>query len=326
VSAARDKGERELNLVWGQQSLGGDAGARKFEALFNRMYRTSVRFSFTPGPPMAVVAGRVSQEVAARQTPLTDVLLGTGSTLAPFVNRRVLEEYAYTRLSPRIGKEFLAPSNTAVEVGSFVTGITYNTDHVRPTEAPRRVEDLLNPKWKGRIASTPYAAHFEALAVRPEWGREKLLEFVAKLSPHLGGLLRCGENQRITSGEFIMLGVDCGSYYVRLERAKGAPLAQVLPENGSGIFFWYMGVPQTAGNPNLAKLFINTVLSPDGQRLFYELWATDHYALPGSQSAGELKELQGKGIEPSRVDAKVMAERPELTELTEQIVKALRAR
>jgi iron(III) transport system substrate-binding protein len=323
VEAAKQANETELSIVWSQSSLGGSDGARQYEALFNRMYDLNVRLRFTPGPSMQDVAGKVTQEVAAGQTATTDVLLGTATHYAPLVDRGVLESFDYTQLSPRITRDIVAPGNIGVEVGSFVTGITYNSDLVPTDQVPRRLADVLQPQWRGKIASTPYAAHFEGVAARPEWTPDRLKDFVTRFSPYVGGLIRCGENSRLITGEFVMLVVDCGSYYVRQERARGAPLAQVLPEDTPALFFWYMGVPRTAAHPNLAKLFVNMVVSKEGQEAYYDLWFTDHYALPGSQSAAELSDLRARGVQPARIDARVLIDQPELRTISDDLAKIL---
>ena len=36
LAAAKENGERELNISWAEQSFGGSKGAKTFEALFNR--------------------------------------------------------------------------------------------------------------------------------------------------------------------------------------------------------------------------------------------------------------------------------------------------
>jgi iron(III) transport system substrate-binding protein len=322
IAAARDRGERELDLMWDGAAFGGSRGAKLFETLFNRMYGMNVTVNFTPGPSFPDMAGKVTQELAAGQKASTDIFLGTETHYGTLMNREVLEVYDYTRLSPRIGKEVVAP--IGVEIASFVSGVTYNTSLIPPAEAPKRLEDVLNPKWKGKIASTPYAAQFDRIALLPNWGIEKMKAFLARLSPNISGLIRCGELSRITSGEFVMLAMDCGSYYFRLERAKGAPLGHVILEDGATLSFFYWGVPRNSTHPNLAKLFINMAMSAEGQKIVHEIYATDHYALPGSQSAAELSGVRSKGIAPLRVDAKFVAEHPVLRQLAFDLQKILR--
>jgi ABC-type Fe3+ transport system substrate-binding protein len=287
------------------------------------MYGTNVRVHFTPGPSMTQMAGKVSLEVSSGQTPTTDILLGTESHFGDLLNRSVLESYDYARLAPRL-KEVVVHKNIGMEVAGIVGGISYHSGLVSPSEAPKRLEDVLNPKWKGRIASTLNAGIFDRVAARPEWGAEKMKAFITRLSDHIGGLVRCQENNRILSQEFVIMVMNCGSYQIRREKAKGAPLEHVIPEDSATIGFFHLGVPRGSAHPNLAKLYINAVMSEEGQRLIYGMEFTDHPALPGSQSAAELKHLQGKGPGILKIDAKFVADHPELAKLSNELTKILR--
>lgn len=46
--ATKEKGDHELNLLGVLQVLGRPQGAKIFERLFNRMYRTNIKVTFTP--------------------------------------------------------------------------------------------------------------------------------------------------------------------------------------------------------------------------------------------------------------------------------------
>jgi iron(III) transport system substrate-binding protein len=324
LAAAKDKGEKELDLVWSATSLGGSEGAQKFEALFNKMYGTGVKIHFTPGPSMTDMAGKVTQEAAAGRRSTTDVLVGTESHFGDLLNRGVLEEFDYTRLSPRITRDILATKNLGVEIYTIVSGITYNTNFVAPADVPRKLEDVLHPKWKGKIASTQNAAIFDRVAFRPEWSVEKMRVFLLKLSGHVAGLIRASENERVISGEFVMLVMDGGGHQVRKQQAKGAPVGHVIPEDAGSVSFGYMGVPRNAAHPNLARLFVNMVVSEAGQRVVFETHFTDHHELPGSQSAAALKDLQAKRIDLLRVGTDFVAKHPEMSGLSEEFRKILR--
>jgi iron(III) transport system substrate-binding protein len=204
--------------------------------------------------------------------------------------------------------------------------VTYNRNFVPRADAPKRLEDVLQPKWKGKIASTPYAAQFDRIALLPHWGPEKMKAFLVAFSPQVGGLIRCGETSRIATGEFVMMAMDCGSYYVRLEQSRGAPLEHVILEDGTTISYFYWGVPRNAVHPNLAKLFINMAMSEEGQKVVYKAYFTDHYGLPGSQTAAELSGLKAKGIEPLRIGAPFVAKHPELRQLSLEFANILRGK
>jgi len=323
VSLAGDKGEQELVLTWSESSLGGYTGAKRFETLFNRMYGANIRINFTPGPSMTDMAGKVTQEAAAGRKASTDVLLGTESHYSALLNRNVLEEYDYTKLSPRITKEVVAYRNMGVEIYSTISAVNYNTQLVSPAELPRKLEDVLNPKWKGKIASTVNAAYFDRVAFRPEWGPEKMKAFIRKLGQQVGGLVRATESERIVSGEFLIL-VMSASHDVRRQKAQKAPLGTVILEDATTVGVLHLGVPRNAAHPNLAKLFANMMMSEEGQRLLYEVYFTDHHELPGSQSAVELKDLKAKGIEPLKVDVKFKVDHPEIEQLSDDLRTILR--
>ena len=272
---------------------------------------------------MTNMTGKVTQELAADQKASTDILLGTESHYGNLLGRDVLEEYDYTQLSPRIRPEQVTRRNLGVEIATFVSGVSYNSDLVRAADAPRRLEDVMDPRWKGKIAATVSAAQFDRIASLPTWGPDKMKSFMGRFSDQVGGLIRCGENARLTTGEFLLLAMDCGSYYARLEQARGAPIAHVLIEDGTTMSFFYWGVPRNAPHPNLAKLFINMAMSEEGQKAVYRAYATDHYQLPGSQSAAELADLRAKGIEPLRIDAQFVADHPELRQLSADLEKIL---
>jgi iron(III) transport system substrate-binding protein len=323
LSVAKEKGERELDLAWSGSSLGGSEGAKRFEALFNRMYGTNIRVNFTPGPSMTEMAGKVMQEVAAGRKPSTDLLLGSESHYASLLDRGVLEEYEYSRLSPRIKKELVAYKNIGVEIYSTISAINYHSGLVPPAEVPKRLEDVLKPGWKGKIASTINAAYFDRVSYRPEWGPEKMKAFLKRLSEHVGGLVRATESERIISGEFLVL-VMSTSHDVRRQRAMGAPLGTVIPEDGATVGVLHLGVPRNSSHPNLAKLFINMVVSEEGQKLLFDVYYVDHHELAGSRSAADLRELSSKGIKPLKVNVKFVAEHPELQGLSDEFRKILR--
>ena len=97
--------------------------------------------------------------------------------------------------------------NRVLIVTTRTPGFTYNSKMVVGKDIPQRVEDVLNPKWKGKIASTPYAASFDRLAMI--WGEEKTTAFLEKFVKQVSGLIRCGEDDRIAAGEFAMLVFNC---------------------------------------------------------------------------------------------------------------------
>src|SRR5204863_1462778 len=119
-----------------------------------------------------------------------------------------------------------------------------------------------------------------------------------KFAQNISGLIRCEELQRVASGEFNLFGMDCSSYEVRRQQAKGAQLGHSILEDAALAVFFFVGVPKTAAHPNLAKLYINLMMSLEGQKILFKTTLADLYSLPGSQSASEVKDIEAKGIKP----------------------------
>ena len=135
-------------------------------------------------------------------------------------------------------------------VVSRTPGFTYNTNMVSANEVPQRVEDLLNPKWKGKIASTPYAASFDRLALI--WGEEKTTAFLQKFSKQVAGLIRCGEEERVANGEFALLAFNCDLADANDMRQKGAPVGGRIFKDAGILSYWYLAVPSNSAHPNAA--------------------------------------------------------------------------
>jgi iron(III) transport system substrate-binding protein len=324
LTAAREAGETELHVSWSANSMGGLEGIRRFEAEFNRLYGTNIRVILTPGPSMSDMAAKIPQELAAGQKASSDVLLGADSNLLPLANRDVLETYDYTQLSPRFQKQYLGLGDMAAAIYTTVPAILYNADLVPAAEAPRRLEEVLHPRWKGTIATTHFAGYLDRVALRPDWGVERMKAYAARLSEQIGGIVRGAEESRLVTGEFTMM-VMGSTHGAREFQAKGAPLAAAIPEDGAIVAFIYMGVPRNSAHPNLAKLFINMILSETGQRILYETYYTDHVGLPGSQSAAPLTEAKARGATVLELSMEFLASRPEVRNLAEELMTILRA-
>ena len=153
---------------------------------------------------------------------------------------------------------------TAYMTNVMVTA--YNTRLVKKEEAPVKIEDLLKPRWKGKLAmdSQSYVWFGTILQFL---GEEAGLRFMKQLNEqqlrHFRGR-RLG-TQLIAAGEFDMT-VETNLNSVLTFAAQGAPLwfAPIQPLFYSpSLLFMAQGAP----HPHAAALFIDYMLSEDGQRV-----------------------------------------------------------
>jgi ABC-type Fe3+ transport system substrate-binding protein len=325
IAAARQEGQ--LNLVWSENSFGGAEGVRRWTEGFNRLYGLELATRFTPGPAPSEVATRTIQEYQSNRPSWTDILSLGASPLASILDVDVLQPTDWTSWAPNVQHaDLVALDGAAVEVSMRTPGITYNTSKFTADTAPRSLADLLKPEYRGRIASTPYASGFDWLATNDFWGEARTMDYVGKLANQVAGLIRCGEMQRVASGEFDILAIDCGSYEAAKAQRRGVPLISVVPSDLAAITYFYMSVPKNAAHPAAAKLWINYMLSREAQDVLWEFEAHDHYRLPGSHQASTVEQLQARGVQLVQVDVGFFQRHDarELERLSEQQQRILR--
>ncbi len=241
----------------------------KWEKALNAMYGIKVDLKFTRGPSMPRMASRLAKEHKAGRTPTTDIYIGSESHVSRILKSKALDTPNWKEFAPTIPAEALAPGNVAVVIASRMPGVTYNTKLVPKDQVPRKLEDLLNPRWKGKIASTPYAASFDRAAMI--LGDERVTNFLKNLSrENLAGLIRCGEDERIISGEFNLLALTCGGGAIELLKAKGAPIEHTILEDVPLVSYFYLGVPKGSAHPNMAKLFTVFMTTKVAQKILWE--------------------------------------------------------
>jgi len=291
IEGARKEGT--LRGQWGQASFGGSEGFKEIVANINKKYKLDLKGQYTPGPDMQALMLRIIQEAAAGQPASTDVYLGNAQAMLDGLNSKALRPMTYNQFiqdKPANEGQFnpIAADGTHVAVATAVVGVQFNTNAVKGNDIPKRIEDVLNPKWKGKIASTPYAAGMREFATPDFLGREKMVDFTRKLSKQIAGLMRCGEVERITSGEFIMLAFTCGGNDVNVAKRTGAPVGHSVMEEGTVLHMRYAAVPKNSRSPNAGALLIHYLLSAEGQELLWRIDGLDLHLFPGSQTKREL--------------------------------------
>lgn len=154
---------------------------------------------------------------------------------------------------------------TAIYQIPYVIG--YNTRLVAPKDTPTSYEDLLNPKWKGWIAleSEEYQWFYHWIQIL---GRDKGLDYMKKFAGQ-NLQMRTGHTllaQLVAAGEVALATVI---YSNRAERMKatGAPIDWVRFKGPTITALNAIAIPEKAPHPNAAKLFVDFVLSKEGQGL-----------------------------------------------------------
>ena len=147
----------------------------------------------------------------------------------------------------------------------FVVG--YNTQKVKRAEIPATYEGFLDPKWKGRIGIEATDSEWMAAIVK-KWGEAKGMDYFRKLAA-MQPDMRKGHvllAQLVATGE-VPVGLTMYNANIESLKKKGAPIdfvpVQPVIARPQGI-----GVAKAAPHPAAALLFVDFVLSPEGQKLY----------------------------------------------------------
>lgn len=283
------KKEGVLTIQWSAGRLGGDAGIRQIVEAMNRVYGTNVKLQFTPGPDFPRMLNKLTQEKAAGQSASSDIFLGTSNHIAQGTKNGMLTLLDWNSIVERpapsdANMDRVAPKGAAIGMASRVVGITYNSRLVKGNDIPESMEDVFASKWKGRIASTPYATGLYQFAAPDMLGYEYMKKYTQRLAAHIGGLISCNVVERVASGEFAMLVFDCGHDDALRYSRRGAPVGHAVPKEIARINIIYFGIPKHAEHPNAGALFTNFLHTEEGQKLQSKLAGHDLHIYPEAQT------------------------------------------
>jgi ABC-type Fe3+ transport system substrate-binding protein len=244
--------------------------------------------------PHAPMAQRLKTEAQRSVKPPFDVHATTARLLVPPREGGAIEQVDWPALG--IPENKLLPTRDGFLIRTIPRNVTYNTKLVKKEDAPRRLEDLLDPKWKGKIVGPAFGGAYAYIA--PILGEERTVDFVRKLV----------NEQRITfarsftdvvakvaNGEALLgFGVPADLSHLR---TKGAPIENAPLEKVSGANV-YGAVMKNASHPAAAKVFLYFVAcTPEGQKVSSQILSLATFDTPETeefQIGGE-----GRGVLPS---------------------------
>jgi iron(III) transport system substrate-binding protein len=143
----------------------------------------------------------------------------------------------------------------------------YNTGAIRKADLPKTWQDLLDPKWKGKLGIEAKDEDWFATVVQELGGEPKGLDFFRELVAKNGISVRKGHtllDNMVVSGE-VPLALTVYNYMPEQAKKKGAPIDWFVIEPAIARSN-AVGVAAHAPHPAAALLFYEYLLGPDGQK------------------------------------------------------------
>lgn len=197
---------------------------------------------------------------------LFDVVYGATVPLLPALG--VVKPYVSSQAQAypqkfREAKDFW----TGVSANYYVMG--YNTKLVAKAETPKDWEDLAQPKWKGKIAMDPEEFSWFG-AMESYFGEEKNQKLMGALSRQD---IQWRKNhttlaQFLAAGEYPTALVY--AHTMEEMKQKGAPVEWLRTTKPIIVDLQAVALAAQPASPNSAKLFIDFLLSADGQGIIFK--------------------------------------------------------
>jgi len=185
-----------------------------------------------------------------------------------------------------VKQDYIGDGN-AVRTERIAIGLAYNTDQVQESDLPNTWDELVNPKWAGKVVVDPRGDQLQLLAIA--WGKDKTVDFVRRLSqtdkPQIiqgatAGLLTVasGENKITTNGP---------AAETAEQQSKGAPVKikylDVVPAVD-----YYTAVPAAAPHPNAGACWAAWLNSDAGRKAKEQYAFKGNVDLPSEAGSGKL--------------------------------------
>jgi iron(III) transport system substrate-binding protein len=252
------KKEKELNLYTSAQS--DDMGA--LTAAFEKKY--GVKASIWRASSEKVLQRAVAEARANRNT--VDLVETNGPELESLHRENILQRIQSPHHADLIAPA-LRPHGEWVGTRLNVFVHAYNTKAVKKEELPKSWEDLLDPRWKGRLGIEAEDSDWLA-GLFADLGEAKGTKLFKEMVAKNGISVRKGHTlltQLVVSGE-VPFALTVYNYKAEQFKRQGAPIdwfsigTAIARPNGAG-------VARRAPHPHAAVLFYDFEISEEGQKI-----------------------------------------------------------
>ena len=201
---------------------------------------------------------------------MADIVEGSGISGSVGGTKFVLP--FHSPLLEALPKEDVAHDRTWAATRLRYIGLGYNTKFVSKEEAPKTYDDLLNPKWRGKMAwnasSDASGALITISSLLATWGAEKTEAYIAKLARQDVTALTVSNRQvvdQVILNEY-WIGIGISAHHPIISAGRGAPSATVLFDPVPSLIDCIQ-VVKGAKHPHAAMLFVDFILSTQAQRM-----------------------------------------------------------
>ena len=173
--------------------------------------------------------------------------------------------------------------------------IAYNTNLVKPEDAPKSFADLLDPKWKGKIVKAHPGYSGTIMTATYQMQRDLGWSYFEKLAKQNIMQVQSSADppKKLDLGERAVM-ADGNEYNIFQLKEAGRPVEPVYATEGSPLIIGPNGIFKSSPNPNAARLFQSFCLGREAQQLIIDFGGLRSVHPDTKEKAGRkpLKEIK----------------------------------
>src|SRR5947209_6693443 len=150
--------------------------------------------------------------------------------------------------------------------------IAYNTNLVKPEDAPKSFADLLDPKWKGKIVKAHPGYSGTIMTATYQMQRDLGWRWFEQLAKQNIMQVQSSADppKKLEIGERAVM-ADGNEYNIFQMKEAGRPVEPVYAAEGSPMIIGPNGIFKNSPNPNAARLFQSFCFSREAQQLIIDV-------------------------------------------------------
>ena len=297
IHAAKKEGQvvwytaADLRLA---QTLGKEF-ERRFPGISARIERLGAERIFT----------RIAQEYAAGIHGVDAVNTGDAAQFLTWKKQGLLTPYVPEEAAKYFPAEYRDQDGLFAVVRSSLCVLAYNTELVKPDEAPTSYADLLDAKWKGKMVKAHPAYSGTIVTSTFAVARELGWDYFDKLSKQ--GVLQIQSAtdtpNKVALGERAVM-ADGNEYNVLILSEGGKAIKPVYPKEGTPLITMPAAIFKAAPHPHAARLFQSFLFSRETQQILVDVGSLRslHVQVRDKQSRTPLSAIKVWKTDPAEVE------------------------
>jgi iron(III) transport system substrate-binding protein len=156
----------------------------------------------------------------------------------------------------------------------YTVALAYNTNLVKPEDAPKSFADLLHPKWMNKLVKAHPAYSGTIMTSTFQIARELGWDYFEKLARQRVMQVQSGNDppKKLELGERAVM-ADGNEYTLLQIKEAGRPVEVVYATEGTPFIVGPSSVFKSAPNPNAARLMQNYMFTAEAQQLIVDVGA-----------------------------------------------------